>query len=34
MVNEGRQQLARMSWREAARKVVTLYQRLVQLVTT
>lgn len=34
MVSEGRQQLARMSWREAARKVVTLYRRLVQLVTT
>lgn len=33
MVSEGRAQLGRMSWREAARKVTALYRRLVQLVT-
>jgi glycosyltransferase involved in cell wall biosynthesis len=33
LVSEGRQQLHGLSWREAARKVYDLYQRLLQLVT-
>ncbi|MBY0310409.1 glycosyltransferase family 4 protein [Patescibacteria group bacterium] len=32
MVEEGRQELQRLSWREAAHKVYELYQRLVQYV--
>ncbi len=32
LVTEGRQQLKQISWREAARKIHTLYQRLVQYV--
>jgi glycogen synthase len=34
LVGEGKQQLQTMSWREAARKVYTLYQRLLQYITT
>lgn len=34
LVSEGKQQLQTMSWREAARKVCTLYQRLLQYLTT
>lgn len=33
LVTEGQQQLKLLSWREAARKIHTLYQRLVQYVT-
>jgi glycosyltransferase involved in cell wall biosynthesis len=33
MVKEGKQQLHSLSWREAARKVCALYQRLVHYVT-
>lgn len=34
LVGEGKQQLHSMSWRESARKVYTLYQRLLQYLTT
>ncbi len=33
IVKEGRMQLLRLSWQEAANKVLTLYQRLLQYVT-
>jgi len=34
LVGEGKQQLQIMSWRDAAQKVYTLYQRLLQYITT
>lgn len=34
LVKEGQQQMRGLSWREASRKVYTLYQRLVTIVTT
>lgn len=34
MVNEGRDQLANISWRNAAQKVTNLYRSLIQYVTT
>lgn len=34
IVNEGRQQLRGMSWSTAATKIVELYRRLLQLITT
>jgi glycosyltransferase involved in cell wall biosynthesis len=34
MVEEGRRQMERMTWREAAVKIAALYQRLVHFLTT